>query len=153
MTFDCFFTQYLFSSMTILAISSILGRKDASADRDSLEEASRLLKELGEAGNCVAQEYCHHVDAIGAALLDHATVTVGPQAMLFPEPAAMTAVFHSRPPQNLSPGVVSTTNIPWTDSSLQTLLSQPPLDMHFLEDAVGDRYLQGLYQPEANYET
>ncbi|KAI0435826.1 fungal-specific transcription factor domain-containing protein [Xylaria telfairii] len=152
-TFDCFFTQYLFSSMTILAISSILGRKDASADQDSFEEASRLLKELGEAGNCVAQEYCHHVDAIQAALSDHTTVTVGPQAMLSPYPTAIATAFHSHLSQNLSSGAVSTTNLPWTDSSLQTLLSQPPLDLHFLEDAVGDRYLQGLYQLEANYET
>ncbi|KAI1361709.1 fungal-specific transcription factor [Xylaria arbuscula] len=149
-TFDCFFTQYLFSSMTILAISSVLSRKDAHTDRDSFNEASRLLEELGAAGNCVAQEYCHHVEAIQASLSDHAKATAGPA---FPDMATMSVASQSQLSQGLSADVVSPANIPWTNSSLQMLLSQPPLDIQFLEDAVGDRYPQGLYRPESGYET
>ncbi|KAJ3577591.1 hypothetical protein NPX13_g2974 [Xylaria arbuscula] len=149
-TFDCFFTQYLFSSMTILAISSVLSRKDAHTDRDSFKEASRLLEELGAAGNCVAQEYCHHVEAIKASLSDHAKATAGPT---FPDMATMSVASQSQLSHCLSADVVSPANIPWINSSLQMLLSQPPLDLQFLEDAVSDRYPQGLYRPESSYET
>ncbi|KAI0414480.1 fungal-specific transcription factor [Xylaria grammica] len=150
-TFDCFFTQYLFSAMTILAISSVLDRKDAHVDRESFGEASRLLMELKEAGNCLAQEYYHHVDAIEAALSDYAKDMVEPQAISFPDLTPMSAPALSQFSQNLSPGVVST-SIPLTDPSLQLLLSQPPLDVQFLADAVRDRYQQPLYQPEPGYE-
>ncbi|KAF2966286.1 hypothetical protein GQX73_g7281 [Xylaria multiplex] len=151
-TFDCFFTQYLFSSMTILAISSILDKQNAHSDRDSFEEASRLLRELKGAGNCVAQEYCHHVEAIEAALSDHVKAVITPQDMSALDPTAMSASVISQNSQNPSASVVSTANFPWTDSSLQMLLSQPPLDMQFLEDAVRDRHPQGLYRSDPNYE-
>ncbi|KAI0543250.1 fungal-specific transcription factor [Xylaria digitata] len=152
-TFDCFFTQYLFSSMTILAISSILDKQDSHADRDSFGEASRLLKELKGAGNCIAQEYCHHIEMIEAALSDHVKAMTAPQATSVLGPAAMSAPASSQNSQNPSTSVVSAASIPWTDSSLQMLLSQPPLDMQFLEDAVRDRHPQGLYRSNPSYES
>ncbi|KAK2599835.1 hypothetical protein N8I77_011558 [Diaporthe amygdali] len=45
-TFDCFFTHYLFSSATILAVSSLLGGEDSASDHDTFEQAAWLLKKL-----------------------------------------------------------------------------------------------------------
>lgn len=90
--FDCFFTQYLFSSLTVLAISSILDGKDDQAVRGSFEEASRLLNQLKDAGSHVVHEYCHHVNAIEAALNAHTKMMMHPETLsvlktsIIPEP-------------------------------------------------------------------
>lgn len=136
-TFDCFYTQYLFSSLVVLAIASILDGQDNQADRDTFEEASHLLRELKEAGNCIAQEYCHHLEAIEAALFAYTKSTIA-EPPGFPEAPVIDAATTSRLPQHMPQGAISTAGVPWTDSSLQQLLSQPALDMQFLEDAVRD---------------
>ncbi|GAB1190882.1 hypothetical protein APSETT444_000047 [Aspergillus pseudonomiae] len=121
------------------AISSILEGQDNQGDRDSFEEASRLLAELKDAGNCVAPEYCHHVEVIEAALTAHA------KRMMLSE--------NSGGPGN---GALSTSQLAptmprggllWTDSSLQQLHSQPALDVQLLEDAVRDSWSPGSYGP------
>ncbi|KOC10310.1 hypothetical protein AFLA70_171g002371 [Aspergillus flavus AF70] len=88
-TFYFFFTHYLFSSLTILAISSIQEGQDNQSDCDSFEEASRLLAELKDAGNCAAQEYCHHVELIEAALAAHAKRTMLSDRLDVPTNAAL----------------------------------------------------------------
>ncbi|KAJ5357017.1 hypothetical protein N7517_011626 [Penicillium concentricum] len=143
-TFDCFFTQYLFSSLVVLAIASILDGQDNQINCDTFEEASRLLRELKEAGNCVAQEYCHHIEAIEAALFAH-TKPMAADPLGFPEGPTVNPAATSQL-SNMPHEAISTAA--WTDSSLQQLLSQPELDMQFLEDAVRDTYSQGLYQHE-----
>ncbi|KAB8264279.1 hypothetical protein BDV32DRAFT_145529 [Aspergillus pseudonomiae] len=129
----------VYASLTIQAISSILEGQDNQGDRDSFEEASRLLAELKDAGNCVAPEYCHHVEVIEAAL------TANAKRMMLSE--------NSGGPGN---GALSTSQLAptmprggllWTDSSLQQLLSQPALDVQFLEDAVRDSWSPGRYGP------
>ncbi|KAJ5395082.1 uncharacterized protein N7487_009385 [Penicillium crustosum] len=149
-TFDCFYTQYLFSSLVVLAIASILVGQDNQADRDSFEEASHLLRELKDAGNCIAQEYCHHLEAIEAALFAYTKSTIA-EPPGFPEAPTIDATATSRLSQNMPRGAISTAGVPWTDSSLQQLLSQPALDMQFLEDAVRDTYSQGLYQHDFDF--
>ncbi|PLB48786.1 hypothetical protein P170DRAFT_383081 [Aspergillus steynii IBT 23096] len=148
-TFDCFFTQYLFSSLTVLAISSLLYGSDSQDDRGLFEEATRLLLELKEAGNCVAQEYCHHVDVIETALAAYAKRILPLQATNEPVPEVPPDMDTDSTTSQLAPdlprGVVPMAGVPWTESSLQQLLSQPALDMQFLEDAVRDTYSQGLY--------
>ncbi|OGM49680.1 hypothetical protein ABOM_001806 [Aspergillus bombycis] len=139
-TFDCFFTRYLFSSLTILAISSILEGQDNQGDRDSFEEASRLLAELKDAGNCVAQEYCHHVEVIEAALTAHAKRMMLSESSSVPGNAAPS-------PSQLAPAMPRG-GLLQTDSSLQQLLSQPALDVQFLEDAIRDSWSPGRYGPD-----
>ncbi|KAB8273736.1 fungal-specific transcription factor domain-containing protein [Aspergillus minisclerotigenes] len=136
-TFDCFFTRYLFSSLTILAISSVLEGQDNQNARDSFDEVSRLLAELKVAGNCVAQEYCHHVEVIEAALTAHAKRTMLSESVNVPTNATPST---SQLPPTLSRG-----SYLWTDSSLEQLLSQPALDMQFLEGAVRDSWSPGHY--------
>ncbi|KAI0543409.1 fungal-specific transcription factor domain-containing protein [Xylaria curta] len=137
-TFDCFFTQHLFSSLTILAISSVLDGIGCRHDRDSYEEASHLLDQLKMAGNMVAQECCHHVEAMESALLAHVKVNLPSQ----PDVAGRSST--------IAGGSFATADMPWPEPSLQQLLSQPALDLHFLEAAVREEYSQGVYWPATN---
>ncbi|KAK1455405.1 fungal specific transcription factor [Colletotrichum melonis] len=73
-TFDYFYTQYLFSALTILAASSLLQDSTSGAgttpndDKEAFEESVRFLSQLRDAGNFAAMEYCHHVDVMRAEL-------------------------------------------------------------------------------------
>lgn len=111
-TFDCFFTHYLFSLLVVLAISSILDGQDNRADRDAFDEASRLLTELKEAGNCVAQEYCHHMKAIETALSTHAKLMMAAEPLGVSEVPTIGPAATLQIPQNMPQEMVSTAGIP-----------------------------------------
>lgn len=64
MMFDYFYTQYLFTAATILAISSLLNGKDSQSDRELFDTAAQFLSQLKESGNFVAAEFKQHVDAM-----------------------------------------------------------------------------------------
>jgi hypothetical protein len=152
-TFDCFLTQYLFASLVVLAISSILDGQDEQAGRDAFEEASRLLRELKEAGDCVVHEYCHHIGATEAALSALGNLMMTAEALGVSEAPAMDSATDYQVSQSMPQEVTSTAGIPWTESSLQQLLSQPALDMQFLEHAVRDTWSQGIYRPDHDYDS
>ncbi|KAK1655881.1 fungal-specific transcription factor domain-containing protein, partial [Colletotrichum phormii] len=133
-TFDCFFTQHLFSSLTILAISSLLDGVGSRHDRDSYEEASRLLDQLKMAGNMVAQEYSRHVEVMESTIL----WIRGP----------CDDVLAQEIDPNLPDGAVPAAGVPLPEPSLQELLSQPVLDLHFFEGAVRGEHSQGIYWPD-----
>lgn len=146
MTFDCFFTQHLFSSLTILAISSILDEIGSRDDRDSYEEASHLLEQLKNAGNMVAQEYSRHVEMMESTMQAHmkayhqsqSDTAAGPSNQV-PDPEIG---------RNFADEVVPTADVPWPEPSLQELLSQPVLDLQFLEAAVRGDHSQGIHWPD-----
>lgn len=145
-TFDCFFTQYLFSSLTVLAVSSILNGKDSAADRSLFEGITHLLNQLKEAGSHVAHEYCHHVDAVTSALTSYderMAAREGTVDIRLPmnQQSEIPEISHGLPQ-----GISLMDDMARTESSLEGLLSQPALDIQFLEDAVRDNYSQGLYQ-------
>ncbi|KAE8343413.1 hypothetical protein BDV24DRAFT_161460 [Aspergillus arachidicola] len=122
------------------SISSIQEGQGNQSNRDAFEKASRLLAELKEAGNCVAQEYCHHVEVIEAALTSHAKRTMLSESLNVPTNAA--------PSISQLPAILSRGGNLWTDLSLEQLLSQPALDMQFLEDAVRESWSPGRYGPD-----
>jgi hypothetical protein len=64
MMFDYFYTQYLFTAATILAISSLLNQSDSQSDRELFDTAVQFLSQLKENGNFVAAEFKQHVDAM-----------------------------------------------------------------------------------------
>ncbi|CAG8074489.1 unnamed protein product [Penicillium olsonii] len=140
-TFDCFFTQYLFSSLVILAISIKLEGADNQVDRDNFAQATQLLTELKDVGNFAAQEYCHHVEAIeitlanAAPMLDLGRVQV-------PDTSTVPVEAEFQIPE------LSLTAPPWSHSSLNQLLCQPELDMQFLEEAIRDTYSQEIYRSD-----
>ncbi|KAJ3954945.1 hypothetical protein N0V92_008530 [Colletotrichum tropicale] len=138
-TFDYFYTQYLFSASTILAISSLLNGKESQNDREQFEEAAQFLSQLRDNGNFAAGEFCQHIDAMKAmmaaaharrggysvagdasALLGDATATFG-DAMNIAQP--FTA-------QNTTAGMAL------AEPSLQELLAQPILDLQFIDASI-----------------
>jgi proline utilization trans-activator len=62
--FDYFYTQYLFSAATNLAISSLLGSAQSQSDSDSFKTAADIIRQLGQMGNFAAKEFLEHLDAI-----------------------------------------------------------------------------------------
>ncbi|KAF5604817.1 positive activator of transcription [Fusarium pseudocircinatum] len=50
-TFDYFYTQYLFSSATVLAISSLIDGKECRSDKEQFESAAQFLHQLKENDN------------------------------------------------------------------------------------------------------
>ncbi|KAK1720413.1 fungal-specific transcription factor domain-containing protein, partial [Colletotrichum acutatum] len=145
-TFDCFFTQHLFSSLTILAISSLLDGIGSRHDRDVYEEACRLLDQLKMAGNMVAQEYSRHVEVMESTMLSNLKAHTQSQSDGVADPCDDTLT--QEIDQNLADGVVPAAGIPWPEPSLQELLSQPVLDVHFLEAAVRGEHSQGIHWPD-----
>lgn len=139
-TFDCFFTQYLFSSMTVLAVSSLLTGKDNAADRELFEEASDLLGQLRNAGSYLAREYCRHVDAMSTAIAQH--VCKSRDSLVADIPDESTRPLGSAPsladPESYDLGTME--GMTWTEPSLQSLLNQPGLDMRFLDTVDASEY-------------
>ncbi|KAK1994954.1 fungal-specific transcription factor domain-containing protein [Colletotrichum falcatum] len=160
-TFDYFYTQYLFSALTILAASSLLDDDGAggAGDREAFEESARFLSQLGDAGNFAAQEYCHHADVLRAEIerfrakkrtgppgLGAAGDDPGPRAGFGPgsEVSPRAAAGPTSPAR-------ATAGMALTEPSLEELLAQPVLDLQFLEASFYDD-LQGLYWPDFSTE-
>ncbi|KAJ4337039.1 hypothetical protein N0V95_008455 [Ascochyta clinopodiicola] len=62
--FDYFYTQYLFSAATNLALSSLLGSAQSQSDGDNLTTAVDIIRQLSQSGNFAAKEFCEHLDAM-----------------------------------------------------------------------------------------
>lgn len=150
-TFDYFYTEYLFSALTILAVSGLLDGKDSGSYKDSFHEAARFLSQLKDAGNYVAHEYYRHIEAIRAAL---ETVYTKRKAAMETLRVTDEADFVSNLPQpsQILSARVTTGGMALNEPSLQELLAQPVLDLQFLDGFVYDAYSQGLYWPDFSTE-
>ena len=141
--FDYFNTQYLFSAITVLAISRLLKGNDGYTDGEEFETGTVLLGELKENGNFAAIEFCRHLDAmkrsqeeflhkIDGAASDVRAVDTGPSRTAFP-------------PGNINDGLLVTAGMALTEPSLQEFLAQPDLDLSFMyNDGLHDTYLPGI---------
>ncbi|KAF6828320.1 fungal specific transcription factor domain-containing protein [Colletotrichum plurivorum] len=158
-TFDYFYTQYLFSAATILAVSSLLGGKESHNDREQFEEAARFLAQLKDNGNFAAEEFCRHVDAMkatmAAANARREVYPVNDAPVMQPtDAAAAVAVFG-----DAMGGVVpfaaqnTTAGMALAEPSLQELLAQPMLDLQFIDASIYNDGAQGLYWPDISPET
>lgn len=157
-TFDYFYTQYLFSSLCVLAVASLLDGKESRSDREQFEEAAQFLAQLKEAGSFAAQEFSQHIDAIkacmetahakkGGIMLDPTGAGAGTSTATTPF-AGPIAQF-DQPFQ----AQTTTSGMALAEPSLQELLAQPVLDLQFLEGSAYDDFTQGLYWPEIGPET
>lgn len=149
-TFDYFYTQYLFSALTILAAASLLDGPESRSDREAFEESARFLSQLKDAGNFAAQEYCHHLDVMKAEL-----ERVYAKRMGLPETSRVSGEGPRMPGTAPQFGFLlptqSTAGMALTEPSLEELLAQPVLDLQFLEASFYDD-LQGLYWPDFSTE-
>lgn len=62
--FDYFYTQYLFSAATNLALSSLLGSAQSQSDSDNFNTAVDIIRQLSRMGNFAAKEFLEHLDAM-----------------------------------------------------------------------------------------
>ncbi|KAI7780381.1 fungal specific transcription factor [Diaporthe eres] len=148
-TFDCFYTQSLFSSLIILAVSSLLDGIGSRQDREAYEEASRLLEQLKTAGNLVAQECSRHVEAIEGTMLAH--LHIGPKAQSDDAAKHSSHGAVSQIERSVADGEVPASGMPWPEQqqpSFQELLCQPVMDFTSLEFVVGEDYLADTYWPD-----
>ncbi|GKT41738.1 uncharacterized protein ColSpa_01919 [Colletotrichum spaethianum] len=153
-TFDYFYTQYLFSALTILAASSLLDSPESRNDREAFEESARFLSQLRDAGNFSAQEYCHHVEFLRAELERFYAKRMGlPEASRVPGPVPGVGFGVGSMPSQSGPTLPTqtTAGMALTEPSLEELLAQPVLDLQFLEASFYDD-LQGLYWPDFSTE-
>ncbi|EEY22974.1 conserved hypothetical protein [Verticillium alfalfae VaMs.102] len=157
-TFDYFYTSYLFSALTVLAVSSLLDGPDAAADREQFDSASGLLAQLADGGNFAAKEDMKHVDAMKAAVTAaaskkrgvvglEATTGLGDFASVMSPAAWASSTTTTTAVQGMA-----TAGMALTEPSLQELLAEPFLDMQFIDASVYDDYSQGLYWPDFSTE-
>lgn len=150
-TFDFSYTQYLFSALLVLAVSSVLGMKESPSDREAFEDASRFLEQLKEAGNFAAHEFWQHIDATRTLLkamdakLDTRSEEMAPRE-LFQRPLAF-------PVQTATTPTTAAAGMALMEPSLQELLAQPSLDLQFLEGSMHDACSEGLYWPDLSAES
>ncbi|KAK1978299.1 fungal-specific transcription factor domain-containing protein [Colletotrichum cereale] len=150
-TFDYFFTQYLFSAATVLAVSSLLDGKESHNDREQFEEAAQFLSQLKDNGNYAAEEFCQHIDAMkrtmaaaqarrGGYAAEGDTAAAMPSAApAFTDAVTLGQSFQA---QNTTAGMAL------NEPSLQELLAQPVLDLQFIDASIYNDGAQGLYWPD-----
>jgi len=61
-------TQHLFSALTVLAASSLLGHENSDSGREWFDESADLLSRLRDSGNFPAREYYRHVELVRGTL-------------------------------------------------------------------------------------
>lgn len=167
-------TQYLFSAMTVLAVSSLLHHDDILSDKEWFEESVRLLDQLRDTGNYSAREFHRHVKLIIAALGKVEEEKQKGGSGGFNDTAAAAAITvlqqqqqHARvegPPIGiLVPGLGGnpphatsmsagdqTAEAALAEPSLQEFLLQPAIDMQFPDVTMEDFFSEGdgLYWPD-----
>ncbi|KAK7429421.1 hypothetical protein QQZ08_004013 [Neonectria magnoliae] len=150
-TFDYFYTQYLFSAATVLAISSLLDWKDCRSDREQFESSVQFLEQLKETGNFAAGEFCQHTDAMKVTMAA-AQARRGDFSM----PGTTPTLIDSSALGALDVGHAfagATAGMALSEPSLQELLSQPVLDLQFINASMYQDGSQGLYWPDISPES
>lgn len=150
-TFDYFYTQYLFSAATVLAVSSLLDGKDCRSDRDQFEASIPFLEQLKETGNFAAEEFCQHIDAM-KVMMARAQARRGDFSM---QGSAPHMIEPSLGGFDVGPTLLgdTATSGMLSEPSLQELLSQPVLDLQFINASMYQDGAQGLYWPDISPES
>ncbi len=153
MIFDYFYTQYLFSSATVLGVSTLLDSKERQSDEEQFEVAAGFLQQLRDSGNYAAAEFYQHLEA-AIALMDTTKARLG---VLEGAAAAIRQESMAGPGFNPSAleGASSTVTDFMTAGTalseplLQELLDQPLTDLQFIDSSMYLDDQQGFYWPSA----
>lgn len=126
--FDYFSTQFLFSSATILALSALMREPGCANDREDFMLACSFLQQLERSGNYAAREFCMHVDAIQAALVEN--LTTGSE-----DTSALSCHVFGAPttPRSMANGGVPMQMPLISGAPLQDFLDQSNLDLEFMD--------------------
>ncbi|KAL6230654.1 hypothetical protein BDW75DRAFT_60136 [Aspergillus navahoensis] len=150
MVFDFFYTQYLFSASTILAISTLLHGKDCQSDEEQFEVAVSFLLQLRDNGNYAAAEFHKHIEAI-SELLRSTKMRLGIQSGDGTAAAPQDSTYNSGVDTAITelPSTFTdmTTGTVLFDPLLQELLEQPAPDLEFIDSSMYLDEQQGFYWP------
>jgi proline utilization trans-activator len=141
---DFFYTEFLFSAATILAISSVLSLPKSHDDAESFEIAVDLLEQLKQSGSFCAADYCSQMDEIRIII----------RALAGQDKSHGRAMAHAsleEPSHTFDTETATPANPEWAlaDQSLQDFLTSQDLDLEFFNGPVYDGNLQELYwQPQ-----
>ena len=141
---DYFYTQYLFTVATVLAISSLIDGKDSQADRESFETAAEFLSQLKDSGNFVAAEFNQHVDAMKALFASVETKMQSRSACASSAQAVDTGRIGS---ESMATAHDITADMVLSDPLFYDLLAQPMLDLEFIDASLSIDSGQGFYWP------
>lgn len=150
--FDYTYTQYLFASATILAMSSLsIGQNDDS-DKDGFESACQFIEQLRQNGNYGAKEMVRHLDGVKHAMAQFKGDTMsfdGMDGMSALTNAAVMQSQHNLTPTTMTPGSgfqpTMTAEMALAEPSLQDFLSQADFDPTFLDAQIQGDQLNGMY--------
>lgn len=153
MIFDYFYTQYLFSSATILGLSTLLDSKERQSDEEQFEVAAGFLQQLRDSGNYAAAEFYQHLEA-ATALMDTTKARLGVH-----EGTAAAIDQNPLTASGLSPSAFQggssmvtdfmTAGTALSEPLLQELLDQPLTDLEFIDSSMYLDDQQGFYWPSA----
>ncbi|KAK4180236.1 fungal-specific transcription factor domain-containing protein [Triangularia setosa] len=160
-------TQSLFSSLTVLAVSSLLDHEESSSDRESFEDAAQLMSQLKDSGNFPAREYYRHVklmmETIKKTEEKNARAEMpGPSNHMPPYTGHGTPGHFGEPHGDERDHIADmsglsevTAETALAEPSLEEFLMQPAMGMQFLEDpSSSDLLFQqggGIYWPEFHF--
>lgn len=145
MMFDYFYTQYLFTAATILAISGLLDEKDSEADKEAFDTAAQFLSQLQDNGNFVAAEFKQHTDAIEgiSASVISKMQSQSEQASL--APLVDTGGIQRDVAEPMAATRDITEDMMLSEPFFHDLLSQPIPDLAFIDASLSLDSTQGIY--------
>ncbi|KAL4811618.1 fungal-specific transcription factor domain-containing protein [Aspergillus spinulosporus] len=150
MVFDFFYTQYLFSAATILAISTLIYGKDRRSDEEQFEVAVSFLLQLRDNGNYAAAEFHRHIEGI-IDLMHSTKIRLGIQSgdgnAATPQDSGHNSAVDAAITELPSTFTDMTTGTALFDPFLQGLLGQPPPDLEFIDSSMYLDEQQGFYWP------
>lgn len=148
MTFDFFYTQYLFSAAMVLGISTLLDNKERQNDEEQFEVAASLFQQLRDSGNYVAAEFCQHIEAATSLMqkaMPHIWDHIGSAKM----PQRNTGDLDVRS-STLCESMTAGTAL--SEPLLQQLLNQPLPDLQFIDSSISMDEQQGFSWPSMSPE-
>lgn len=151
MIFDYFYTQNLFLTAVILAISSLLNDDTNHHDLEKFDALTLLLSQLGDSGNFVAGEFMEHISAIKPLLHAAHRDGVHDQSNL----SLSTSTFANNRAAGLpgfQPGIANTnmdlaTDVGLPEPHLYDLLTRPLTDIDLGDSSLSVDSALGFYWP------
>ncbi|KAI1451905.1 fungal-specific transcription factor domain-containing protein [Annulohypoxylon moriforme] len=145
-TFDYLNTQYLFSSATILAISSLLSGSEDSKDQEDFDFACQLLQKLHDSGSPAAAEFCRHIEAMRKDMQCFVAETQPPELNESEVNDASTLGDGNLFESAIQSGQFMTSGMALAEPSLEAFLQseQSPSQVNLFLDSA---QLEGLYWP------
>lgn len=149
MIFEYSYTQHMFSSATILVISTLIQEKGYESDLSHFKALSHFLSQLKSSGNFAAAEFCMHIDAIERLLSIHAAqqtdTGINQNATDSRNPIRSSLDFGAYSNEYYQHTASSATSgPPFPEFLLNETFSQPLSDLQFINESIYTSDL-GLY--------